>query len=98
VILCCLNIAENAFPISHGIEPGPIRVSPLVISMIVSRSGSLTITAMIADVSITMGMYCPVRILAHDRFKQNMAADVLFIYVQLYITESCLSMRDVACG
>jgi hypothetical protein len=27
--LFCLNIAEKALPISHGIEPGPIRVFPV---------------------------------------------------------------------
>ena len=39
-------------------EPGPIRVQPLVNFTILSRSGSPTITAIIAGVSITMS-YLP---------------------------------------
>jgi hypothetical protein len=40
----CLNMAEKALPISHGIEPGPMSVFPAVSSTIRVRSGSPTIT------------------------------------------------------
>jgi hypothetical protein len=62
VSLFCLNIAEKAFPIYHGIEPGPISIFPVVSSMILSRSGSPTITEMIAEVSTTMSIFYIVKI------------------------------------
>ena len=52
----CFNIAEKALPISHGIEPGPIRVLPVVNSTIRSRSGSPTMTVIRSEVSITTSM------------------------------------------
>jgi len=52
VSLFCLNIAEKALPISHGIEPGPMSVFPNVSSMILLRSGSPTITEINAEVGL----------------------------------------------
>jgi len=54
VSLLCLNIAEKALPISHGIEPGPMSEFSVVISIILLRSGSPTITEINAEVSITI--------------------------------------------
>jgi|WetSurMetagenome_2_1015567.scaffolds.fasta_scaffold13136_4 hypothetical protein len=45
-------MAEKALPISKGMEPGPMRVFPIVISTILLRSGSPAITAIKAEVSI----------------------------------------------
>lgn len=59
VSLFCLNIAEKALPISHGIEPGPMSVFPVVTSMILLRSGSPTITEINAEVSITISTAYP---------------------------------------
>jgi hypothetical protein len=56
----CLNIAEKALPISQGIEPGPMSVFPVVNLTIRLRSGSPTITAINADVSITISMLPPI--------------------------------------
>jgi hypothetical protein len=50
-------MAENAFPISHGMEPGPISEFPAVSSIILFRSGSFTITAINAEVSITISIF-----------------------------------------
>lgn len=49
-----LNIAENALPISHGMEAGAISSVPLVTSTICLLCFSFVTTAMMAEVSTTM--------------------------------------------
>ncbi len=54
VILFLLNIAVNAFPISHGNEAGTIKFDPLVILINSSLCFSFVITDITTDVSMTI--------------------------------------------